>query len=100
MNKLQQTLLALVLTGGCGLSAADDDHLKARALVEVGSILPLEQILKRVAIDHPGHILEVEFEVERGRYLYEIELVDKKGLVWELEYDAQSGQLIEKELEE
>ncbi|MCF6354540.1 MAG: PepSY domain-containing protein [Candidatus Polarisedimenticolaceae bacterium] len=100
MNKLQQTLLTLALACWCSVSAADDDHLKAKALVEVGSILPLEQILKQVAIDRPGHILEVEFELERGQYLYEIELVDKNGLVWELEYDAQSGQLIEMEREE
>ncbi len=100
MNKLRYALPALALACWCSLSAADDDHLKAKALVEVGSILPLEQILKRVAIDHPGHILEVEFELERGQYVYEIELVDKKGVVWELEYDAESGQLIEKEREE
>lgn len=99
MNKIRHSLLVLLLTC-CGLVIADSDHLEAKALVEVGTILPLEQILKQVATDHPGRILEVEFEKERGQYLYEIELVDELGLVWELEFDAQSGQLIEKEQED
>ena len=102
MNKMLQTLLVSMLIHCCGTAVADSDHLKAKALVESGSILPLEQILKQVAADHPGHILEVEFEFEQehGQYVYEIELVDKKGLVWELEYNAENGKLIEKERED
>jgi len=69
-------------------------------LFEAGSILPLAQILKQVAIDYPGRILEVEFEREHGQYVYEIELVDEDGLVWELEYDAENGKLIERERED
>lgn len=100
MKKMLQTLFVFMLIYCCGTAVADSDHLKAKALVEAGSILPLEQILKQVATDHPGHILEVEFEQEHGQYVYEVELVDKKGLVWELEYNAENGELIEKELED
>lgn len=100
MNKVQHTLLIFISICCCGIAIADGDHLKAKALVEAGSIIPLEQILKQVATDHPGRIIEVEFEQEHGQYLYEIELVDEKGLVWELEYDAKNGNLIEKEQED
>lgn len=80
--------------------ADDDDHLKARQLVEAGAILPLEQLIDQAQLEHPGRILEVEFEQENERYVYEIELVDSNGEVWELEYDAKTGDLIEKEQKE
>lgn len=56
--------------------------------------------MKRVAIDYPGRILEVELEQKDDQYLYEIDLVDKRGLVWELKYDAMDGSLIEMERED
>ncbi|HEC17510.1 MAG TPA: peptidase [Sedimenticola sp.] len=85
---------------GAGPAPADEDHLQARALVEAGVILPLERILDQVAAEHPGRVLEVEFEREQGRYVYEIELVDDRGRVWELEYDAENAKLLEKERED
>lgn len=97
-------LLLLSICIACclpGISLAGDkgDHLKARQLVQEGTILPLEQIIERAKLHHPGRILEVEFEQEHNGYVYEIELVDEKGQVWELEYDAETGELIEKEQE-
>lgn len=89
---------ALLLFSAAGL--ADDDHLEARRLVETGSILPLESILDRVQAQRPGRILEVELEREDGRYIYEIELLDQSGQVWELELDAVTGETLEQELEE
>ena len=80
--------------------ADDGDHVKARQLVEAGTILPLEQLLAQAQRERPGRILEVKFEQEDDRYVYEIELVDDKGEVWELEYDAKTGELIEKEQKE
>ena len=81
-------------------SANASDHLEARALVEAGTILPLEFILNQVKTDHPGRILDVSLDHEKEGYVYELELVDEKGRVWELEYDAATGKLLEKELEE
>jgi len=84
----------------CFSSAHASDHLEARALVEAGTILPLEFILNQVKIEHPGRILEVSFEKESEGYVYELELLDREGRVWELEYDAATGKLLEKELED
>ena len=93
-------ICALFITCWPHIASADSDHLKARQLLEAGTILPLEQLLDQAQHEHPGRILEVEFEQEQGRYIYEIELVDDKGEVWEIEYDAQTGELIEKEQKE
>ena len=101
MYKILGIVFFLILACWFSDAVADhDDYLEAKALVEAGAILPLERILKNVAEEHPGRILEVEFEQEHGRYIYEIELVDDKGRVWELEYDAENGKLLEKERED
>ena len=80
--------------------ADEGDHLKARQLVEAGTILPLEHLLAQAQRERPGRILEIGFEQEDDRYLYEIELVNDKGEVWKLEYDAKTGELIEIEQKE
>ena len=93
------TALLLILAPLAGV-LADNDHMEARRLVETGSILPLEQILESVHKRWRGRILEVELESERGGYIYEIELLDTQGAVWELEIDAVTGQLLKTEEED
>ncbi|VAX09828.1 Phosphonate ABC transporter phosphate-binding periplasmic component (TC 3.A.1.9.1) [hydrothermal vent metagenome] len=100
MRKTLTIFLACLLASFSFASDDDYDHEEVRALVEAGVILPLEQILERMWEEHPGRILEVELEREYGRYVYEIELLDEKGRVWELEYDAANGEFLEKEREE
>jgi uncharacterized membrane protein YkoI len=62
--------------------------------------MPLEGILEQVRARHPGRILEVELEKDDGRYIYEIEVLDSEGKVWEMEIDAGSGEILETELED
>ena len=98
-------VLAIGLTLGSvglvvGSADRDDDHLEARRLVEGGTVQPLESILKRVRVHHPGRILEVELEGEGGRYIYEVELLDDSGQVWELKMDAVTGEMLEQERED
>ena len=79
---------------------ADDDHLEARRLMENGSIQPLETIFERVRTQRPGRILEVELEGKDRGYVYEIELLDESGQVWELKLDAVTGEILEQEQED
>lgn len=76
---------------------ADEDHDQARRLKESGQVLPLEQIIKAAQREHPGRVIEVELESEDGRHVYEVELLDARGEVWELYFDAASGALIKRE---
>jgi len=82
------------------LAPADDDHERARQLKELGQILPLQQILKSAQAEHPGRVIEVELDDDDGRYVYEIELLDEHGEVWELYFDATNGKLIKRERED
>ena len=62
-------------------------------LVKGGEIIPLEQLLQQVLGKEPGklRLLEAELERKRGRLVYELELVDERGMVRKLLLDAKSG---------
>ena len=104
VGKMTSRIRQILFAGGMvllfGAALADDDHLEARRLMEAGTIRPLEKILEQLSEQHPGRILEVELEQDEGRYIYEIELLDAEGVVWELEIDAQNGELLKTEQEE
>ncbi len=99
MRQLQYTTLLLLGLLMPALVSADKDHEQARRLKEMGQILPLEQIIKAAQAEHPGRVIEVELESKDGRYVYEVELLDARGEVWELYFDAASGVLIKRERE-
>ncbi len=90
-------MMALVISG---LSLAEEGYEEARRLTESGAILPLEEIIPLIQAKQPGRILELELERERGLYLYEIEILDGRGAVWEIKVDAASGKILERELED
>ena len=77
--------------------AADVDQATARKLRSSGQILPLEKIHTKAKTIKAGKILETELETKKGQYIYEIELLDNKGIVWEIKLDAETGQLIKLE---
>ena len=77
-----------------------DDHERALELQKSGEILALEQILAISRQQIEGRVLEVELERERGVLIYELEILDDTGQVWELKLDATNGELIQRELED
>lgn len=79
---------------------SDHEQEEVRSLAQQGDILPLEQILQTAREHHTGRVLETELEREGDRYVYEIELLDESGQVWELEFDAATGELLEMEQED
>lgn len=80
---------------GSGESPASAGKLSAK-----GEILSLEKISKLAKTRKPGEILEVELEKKRGRYIYEVEILDEHSQVWELKLDARTGQLLKMELDD
>jgi uncharacterized membrane protein YkoI len=93
------TLLMIVLVIST-LSLADEGYKEARRLTESGAILPLEDLMPTIQAQQSGRILELELEHEEGRYLYEIEILDEQGAVWEFKVDATTGEILERELED
>jgi uncharacterized membrane protein YkoI len=90
--------LTLVFAPGLALlpgrAGADDDHERARHLQESGEIVALEVIIWKLKARGMTRLLEVELEEKRGRYVYEIEMLDDRGVVQKLWFDARSGELL------
>jgi uncharacterized membrane protein YkoI len=101
-SRVVRVAISLVLITGPAraiLAGEDQDH--ARRLKEAGDILPLETLIERVRRErHPGRLIEAELEERAGRYLYELEFVDEKGVVWEFFYDARTGEPVKRERED
>lgn len=86
--------LAVVLVAGPALASDRADHDRARAALQAGEILPLATVLQRVAMEHPGQVLEVELERDDGRWLYEIKLLQASGGLLKLEVDAATARVL------
>lgn len=81
---------ACLLTLAAALSAESQDT--ARKAVEQGELMPLSRILGRVEEEFPGRVVEVELERRRGRFVYEIEVLQQGGRVVKLLYDGRTGE--------
>jgi uncharacterized membrane protein YkoI len=90
-------VFSLAAAGWSGQTRAKQDQHEARRLRETGQILPAERIVERAKAAHPGKLLDMELDRDNGRYVYELELLDEHGVVWELKYDAATGALLERE---
>lgn len=111
---LHDRLLVAVLAAGIlpALSCADESwhgdrggrghhHDDARAALQRGAILPIAEILGRVAAEVPGEVIEVELEHEdhegHAGWIYELKLITPDGRRLEVFVDAASGRLLGQE---
>lgn len=95
-NKLAALFAAVALTATAGLAQArdlgPDEALKLR---DAGTVQSFEKLNAAALAKHPGATVEeTELEEEYGRYLYQVELRDGKGLQWDLELDAVTGEVL------
>lgn len=74
----------------------DDYDDSSTTLVNEASI-DVEQAISIALADVPGKVLEAEFEHENGTAVWEIEVLDELNQVFELEIDANSGEILENE---
>jgi hypothetical protein len=65
-----------------------------------GEILPLDAIIKAMTERYPGRVTEIELGSKKGRYLYEIDVVNDRGLKIEFKLDAKSGKLLSSKLDD
>lgn len=96
-TRISSLIVFLIFLAGPAQADKDIDQAEAQALREQGVILPLADILENIQKTRPGRIMEVELEKKYSRYIYEIEIADSNGKVWELKIDASNGALISQE---
>ena len=87
-------LATFLLLSPLRTALADDDHIEARRLLDAGKILPLEVILKNVRQEFPGKILDLKLENDDHQIMYEVELLDKDGVVKEVHVNAKTGKVL------
>ena len=94
-------LASLVLAGLLAAplaQASDKDHERARQAVQAGQVMPLPAVLEKLAVTHPGQVLEVELERERKNgndgWVYEIKLLQPDGQLIKLELDAKTAEVL------
>lgn len=79
---------------------AEEDHIVARKLQESGQILSFEKIADYARAAKAGELLETELELKKGNYIYEVEILDTAGKVWELKLNAKTGELLQIEVDD
>jgi uncharacterized membrane protein YkoI len=75
-------------------AVAGGDHERAREAVRSGQVMPLGEVLARIAPVHPGQVLEVELEHDDGRWRYELKLLSPDGHLVRLELDARTAEVL------
>lgn len=89
---LAATLIALTPAMVQARDLGPDEALRLR---DAGTIQSFELLNARGMALHPGsHVEETELDEVYGKYIYQIELRDPQGIVWDLELDAVSGQVL------
>ncbi len=79
-------LIAFMALGS--VSHADSDHNKVRSALMAGNIQPLSEVLRVVAENQPGRVIEVELEDDHQQWLYEIKVLSPEGFLVKLEVNA------------
>ncbi len=100
MRIIFASLVMVVGMTNLAYAGSDVSDKQVRAWVAEGKILPFEEIYARNKDRLSGRLLDLEIEREDGRIVYEAELLDADGDVWELYIDAVTGEVVKEELDD
>jgi hypothetical protein len=70
------------------------DHDAARSAVQKGEALPLSKVISMVGSNLGGDIVEIEFEQDNGRWIYEFKVIDHSGRFREVYVDAATARIV------
>lgn len=99
MSRARHFLLIACLSGvavAAVQAQPSRDHERARDARSSGAYVSLQSILDDAQAREPGRIVDVELDDDE----YEIEILRPDGVVVELEYDARTGILLSREIED
>lgn len=75
-------------------AVSGEDASSIRAAVQSGAVVPLENVLKLVAQNFPGQVINVDLDSESSGWVYKIKVLNDEGRVTKVEYDAKSLKLL------
>ena len=82
------------MLGGSALAKADVNANDIKELEKAENLLPLEEVMDKAKALRAGQLIEAELKAVNGQDIYEIEILDEDGKVWEMNFDAKTGVLI------
>jgi uncharacterized membrane protein YkoI len=93
---IKHSLLFAALISSAALVHAKDVSLdEAVKLRDAGSIQAFDKLNELAIAQHPGGVVhETELENQWGRYVYQVELRDAQGREWDIELDANTGEVL------
>lgn len=59
----------------------------------------METCMKAALAKHPGEVVSLEAEIEKGKPIYEFDIKGSDGVEWEVECDAKTGKVFEEEID-
>lgn len=77
----------------------DDDSERARDGVSSGAILPLETILRLMDARFAGRLIDVDLKRRGGRDIYELQIINDRGHVLEVDVDAATARVVKYEVD-
>jgi len=102
IRKLLTTIACLVAASVAAASLAGEEGWReqesayeaARAAVQRGEALPLQQVMAHLHRIAPGKIVATHYEYEFERWVYEFKIVDAEGQLRKVHLDARTGELV------
>lgn len=95
MKTLNALFAALAMTAAAGAAQADIGPDEVVRLHKAGTVMDFEKLNKMAVDKHPGFtIKDTELENHAGRYVYQVELHDGKGVEWDVDLDAKTGEIL------
>lgn len=95
----------LVIAAGFGIGIVggiDRVHADTGSVVdpsELKDLVPLEEIIDKAKAEHDGQLIEAELKKRDGIDVYETEILDEEGKVWEMDFNAKTGELLQQSQE-
>lgn len=87
-------LLLLLFALPSAWAGSDVSSSEVRRLESEGKIMPLQRILNQARLYKPGRVIDIELEKKKDVWIYELELLEDSGAVWEMKINAATGGLI------
>jgi len=91
-------IFAMVLAAfAAGMMGGDPVRAEAdevRHIQGTDQLLPLEAVIAKAKKRHDGRLIEAELKSLDGWDVYEIEILDEEGKVWETYFDAKTGKVL------
>lgn len=94
------TLLSAGLMGTAFVAHADNKNHSQDALAISTASVSINKAVEIALAAVPGAVTEAEFEVEDGKSIWEVEVLDVNKKMYELEIDANSGEVLKNELDD